>query len=182
MKKLLIAAFVLLVLVQWFVPGKVVWDKNTVLKKGKSFRFETMPVDPSDPFRGRYITLRFKIEEFTTDRTLDHRSYEDIYVLLDNDEQGFARVKDVSSVKPTGGQDFIKTPAYISGGYGDTVTIRIEYRFGKFYLQEFKAPKAERDFLNAVNDSAKKTYALVKVYKGDAVIENVYVNDQPLVQ
>lgn len=182
MKQLLIAAFVLLVLVQWFVPGKVIWEKNTALRKGKSFRFETMPVDPSDPFRGRYITLHFKIDEFTLARTWPYTSSEEVYVMLDNDDKGFARIKGISATRPSNEPDYVKADTYVSFARGDSVTLHIDYPFSKFFLQEFKAPQAEEDYRNAAGDRTKKTYALVKVYKGDAVIENVYVNDQPLVQ
>lgn len=31
-----------------------------ILKEGESFYFKVLPLDPYDPFRGRYVTLRFE--------------------------------------------------------------------------------------------------------------------------
>lgn len=66
MKQFAIGAFIIITIVQWFVPGKMIWDKEAVLRKGKVFNFRTEPVDPSHPFKGRYIALSFKENEFTT--------------------------------------------------------------------------------------------------------------------
>ena len=181
MKKILIAAFILLVLVQWFVPGKMIWDKEQVLRKGKIFRFETEPVDPADPFRGRYITLNFKMDTFKVGFTPVRGIDGPIYVLLENDAQGFARIQDVYLKKPVNQNNYVLANCYVTTET-DGLLIHITYPFEEFYLQENKAPKAETDFRESMRDSTKKTYALVKVYNGDAVIENVYINDKPLVQ
>lgn len=181
MKKILIAAFILLVLVQWFVPGKMIWDKDTVIRKGKTFRFETEPVDPADPFRGRYIILDFKMDTFTVQDQLLYNSDQVVYVLLTEDSNGFARIADVITEKPSNNQNYVTATGFINS-YDEHSMMHITYPFTEFYLQEFKAPKAEQDFREAMADSTKKTYALVKVLNGDAVIENVYVNDKPLVQ
>jgi len=36
------------------------------LYKGKEIMLQTIPVDPSDPFRGDYVSLRFAVEEVPT--------------------------------------------------------------------------------------------------------------------
>lgn len=179
MKNILIAAFILLVLVQWFVPGKMIWDKENVFKKGKTFRFETEPVDPVDPFRGRYIILNFKSDTFRVKGMPELQIDEPVYVLLENDAQGFAYIKDVLLKKPAGQSNYVTANAYISRENDDWL-IYVTYPFEEFYLEEFKAPKAEQAFIESSRDSTKKTYATVRVFNGDAVIENVYVNDKPL--
>jgi uncharacterized membrane-anchored protein len=181
MKKILIAAFILLVLVQWLVPGKMIWDKTTVLHNGKAFRFETEPVDPADPFRGRYIILNYKMDTFRIkDETL-YSSEQELYVLLTEDAAGFARIADITLQKPSKEKNYV-TATGLLNTYDNFSLMRITYPFTEFYLQEYKAPKAEQAFREAMADSTKKTYALVKVLNGDAVIENVFVNDKPLVQ
>ena len=181
MKKLLLAAFILLVLVQWLVPGKMIWDKNRVLQRGHTFRFETEPVDPSDPFRGRYITLNFKMDTFRMNARNGFELEDEIYVLLKRDEQGFARVRGVSLDPPANDPDYVKANAYILYD-APQYMVHISYPFEEFYLDEYKAPKAEQDYFNSTRDTTLKTYAVVKVYKGEAVIENVIVNNKPLVQ
>ena len=52
----------LLVCLQLFVPAKMIYDHEAILNKGKVFKFKTAPVDPSDPIRGKYITLQFEAQ------------------------------------------------------------------------------------------------------------------------
>ena len=56
--------FVLLALLQLSFPGKLVFDSNKVLWLGTELKFETRPVDPADPFRGRYVALNFAANQF----------------------------------------------------------------------------------------------------------------------
>lgn len=95
---------------------------------------------------------------------------------------GFAKIKNVTTEKPAGEHNFVKAVAYISHGTPDTTTLHITWPFEEFYLEESKAPKAEADYREANRNPNNKTYALVKVLDGAAVIENVYINDNPLMK
>ena len=63
-KKTQIVLFVLVALAQLYVPAKMIWDQEDVLKNGSEYKFKTDPVDPNDPFRGKYITLSFDNNTF----------------------------------------------------------------------------------------------------------------------
>lgn len=58
-KKILLLSFFLVAVVQLYVPSKMIWDREEVLRTGTEYKFRTAPIDPTDPFRGKYITLRF---------------------------------------------------------------------------------------------------------------------------
>ncbi len=47
-------------------------------------------------------------------------------------------------------------------------------------MDEYKAPKAETVYRESTSDTANTTYALVKILKGEAVIENVFINNIPI--
>jgi hypothetical protein len=47
-------------------------------------------------------------------------------------------------------------------------------------MEEHKAPKAEAEYRKANSDTTKPTYAQVKIWKGTAVTENVFINNKPL--
>jgi uncharacterized membrane-anchored protein len=59
-KKTILPLFALTCLAQWFVPAQMIYDQEQVLREGKTYHFKTAPIDPSDPFRGKYITLSFE--------------------------------------------------------------------------------------------------------------------------
>ncbi len=180
MKKFILPAFLLLVLVQWFVPAKTVWEKDRTVRKGKAFKFETEPVDPSDPIRGKYISLSFRSDSFLISPKADFTSYENIFVEITEDSKGFAMVKNVTRSKPEG-NNYIQAKVYyvtssILEGNGRKLIIR--YPFEEFYMDEYNAPKADSLYNNAIRDTVQKTYAIVHVYRGDAVIRDVLINDK----
>src|SRR5690554_461138 len=75
-KKFLFIAFILVAIIQLAVPAKMIWDKENVLKSGKEFKFETAPVDPTDPFRGKYIALNYKENTYSSDDSSTWKSEE----------------------------------------------------------------------------------------------------------
>lgn len=174
-KKLLITAFILVVLAQWFVPARMILDQETVLRSGKEYRFRTAPLDPSDPFRGKYITLNFRDDHFPVSKDEVWRSGENIYVLLTGDQEGFATIRSVSKEKPRTGTDFVKAKVrYMS--YDRAKTLYIDYPFDRYYMEESKAPRAERLYNESRTDTTRKAYALVRVLGSKAVLEDVLIN------
>ncbi len=179
MKKLIIPLFLALACIQWWVPASMIASKETVLKNGKAFKFLTEPVDPSNPFKGRFIALNFKASVFTPSDKNEFSRGQVIYVSLITDDSGFARITAVSAKEPTGKTDYVKALIdYID--YDDVKTIHIQYPFEEFYMDEYKAPEAEDAYREVNRDIKNKTYALVKILNGDAVIEDILIDDIPI--
>ncbi len=178
-KKILWICFGLLVLLQLYTPAAMIWNREAVLKTGKAFKFKSAPVDPNDPFRGKYIVLSFAENSFKLNAPANWESGETIYVLLGNDSAGFAKIISVQAAKPLAGADFIKATVNYFSGSG-TKEVFIEWLFSRFYMEESKAYNAEQEYIKSSADSSSITYALVKVKNGDAVLENVFINDKPI--
>ena len=53
--------FIVVGLVQLFVPANMILNEETILKSGTVYKFKTRPVDPNDPFKGKYINLNYQI-------------------------------------------------------------------------------------------------------------------------
>ena len=53
-----------MVMVHLYVPAKMIFNKEAVLAQGKDYRFKTAPIDPYDPFRGKYIDLYYEANAF----------------------------------------------------------------------------------------------------------------------
>ena len=66
-RTLILTSFIAVALIQLLVPAKMIWDQEEVMRDGKVFRFKTEPIDPNDPFRGKYITLSFQEENTNID-------------------------------------------------------------------------------------------------------------------
>ena len=177
--KLTWLCFGLLVLLQLWAPASMIVQRERVLKHGRLFKFRTAPVDPNDPFRGKYIMLRFDEASFFYPGTKTWQRGETVFIKLSNDNDGFAKVAAVSELKPTSDDDFVIAKVdYVS--YDSTKKVFIEWPFDRFYLEESKALPAEKVYTSSTADSTKVTYAVVKVKGGLAVLEDVFINEKPI--
>lgn len=177
MKKLILISFVLVCLAQWYVPGAMIATREDVVRNGTPFRFRTEPVDPSDPFRGKYITLSFQATTFPRDTGVEWRSGQNVFVVLREDKNGFAQIGDVVKVPPEA-HDFVEAEV----AYTSQDDIIIQYPFERFYLEESKASAAETVYREGnARDSTQITYARVRVKGGKAVVEDVIINDRSIV-
>ena len=179
-KKIIIPAFVLMVLVQLYVPASMIFNKEAVLTEGKEFRFKTAPIDPTDPFRGKYIILSFEENTIQVFGAEDWNQGDQVFVSITEDEQGFAKIISASKEKPSPEEDFVS--ASVSYIFTDSLNsqVTLEYPFNRFYMEESKAEEAEKAYWESAVDSTDVTYALVNILNGEAVITNVMINDVPI--
>ena len=170
-KLLYIGLFVAIMAIQLLVPSTIIWSHENTLATGKIYRFETEPIDPSDPFRGKYVTLRYKHDRVTIENGESTDFNTDVYVTLAKNEDGFAIPKLVSNTEPTTG-DFIK----VKKGYYSSNSLSIDYPFNRFYMNEYKAKEAVLAYFDGTRDTTKKTYAQVRIKNGHSVLENVFID------
>ncbi len=168
--------FVIVALAQIFVPIQMVMDSEDAIISGEAYKFRTRPIDPTDPFRGKYITLQYEMNHFNTENST-YVVGEEIYIYLKNDSEGFAEVSQIS-----------KTPLQTEADY---VTARVTYYykgkvnfqlpFNTFYMEETKAYDAELAYNKVNRDSIpKNVYALVYINGDDVVLKDVFINDIPI--
>jgi uncharacterized membrane-anchored protein len=175
MKRIYLIVFILLAVAQWIVPLNMLGEREDVLARGKTFRFRAAPADPEDPLRGRFISLNFEENSFPVNNIDKFSGFEKVYVILRTDDSGFAKITNVHTTRPSPNLDYVE--ASISGtitSSGNRHGVMIRYPFEEYYMEEFKAPKAEilyRDSLNRTN-----SYAEVNIYQGTAVLKGFYIN------
>jgi len=167
--------FVAVAIVQLFVPAQMIFNRETVLKEGTVYKFKTRPVDPNDPFRGKYINLQYDINTLKTDDTLWQRK-EEGYVYLIKDADGFAEATSISREKPDLNEDYVI--AEISWYNKNTKEVGINLPFNRYYMEESKADAAEEAYRDAQRDSLPdNTYALVHIKNGRAVLADVLIDN-----
>lgn len=179
-KYLLLLAFVFVAAVQIYVPASMIIESEDILKSGKAYKFKTTPVDPNDPFRGKYITLGFEQSVFKIKGETEFMVGEDIFVLLYENEEGFAEILDLSDEALGDNVDFVRAKVRSVSSYNESTSIFIDYPFDRFYMEENKAPIAEETFNKAQRDSDKITYAIVKIKDGNAALEDVMIDGKSL--
>jgi len=117
----LIAVFTVVIIVLGTFMLYNAWPLIT----GKSIVLATMPVDPFDPFRGQYLSIRYEISSL---KGVGFEDGDTIYVSL-KEEDGIWRYDSVSHTKPAG--DFIKGKV-TSVERGN---IRVEYGIEQFFFE-----------------------------------------------
>ena len=91
MNILRILIFGVVALAQLAVPAAMVWQREQTLKQGRVWKFLTVPVDPVDVIRGRYIALRFTAEEFAAPAKFEAGN-KPVYAVLKQGTDGFAQI------------------------------------------------------------------------------------------
>ncbi len=186
MKKLAPLSLGILIAIQLAVPVTMIQNRENILHNGAMFRFKTRPIDPADPFQGRYVRLGIDMDYIPTPKNqkvgIAYKT--PIYAKLETDQDGFAFFTGWSREKPENGS-FLKT-RYLgprSDWIPETETrihrgMRIDIPFNRFYMDEAKAPRAETLAREATRNT--NCWANVRILHGKAVIEEVYAEGQTL--
>lgn len=173
-KKTLLTLFILIVLAQLYVPLQMIFNQEDIIKTGTEFKFQTAPIDPYDPFRGKYITLFFKESEITVKNAKKYISGETIFATITTTKNGFAKVSSISKTKPKHNDSYLKLKIAFSLSNDK---IAINFPFNRFYMNENIASKAEKIYQESSIQKKNETYALVAIKNGEAVIKDVLINE-----
>lgn len=180
MKKWIPLIFGVMVAAQWLVPAKMIWDSENVVDNGSVYKFKTRPIDPSDPFRGKYVTLNFEASVFISDSATSFEERQVVFASIAKDSSGFARVIELSEIRPEI-TDYVEIK--IQSSYINKNNEReffLKFPFERFYVEESKAAEAERAYWQASRDSAQQAYALVSIDRGSAVLQDVIINGRAI--
>lgn len=137
-----IILLIVLFAIQLAIPGYMIFEQNQILTEGTAYKFKTRPIDPYDPFRGRYVTLAFDANQdvIPVVEGADIESEQWVYALLDIDDEGYAVLQGLTDVEPDSGQDYLYLETYYrsyDGGF------QVKLPFNRYYASEESAPKIE---------------------------------------
>jgi uncharacterized membrane-anchored protein len=191
-----VAGLVVLSLVQLGAASWSIVRYERILASGTPFKIRTEPIDPADPFRGRYVAVRPAIVVAKPiapelERLLQSSPAGDgvkTYVTLAADPDGFARVADVVRERPaTGGYLEIDgvspnhAPRADKPGEFEVTGYTISFSFNRYYMNEAAAPMAEAKYAEASRRNAEaRAWLNVRVKDGTAVIEGLVIDGVPI--
>jgi uncharacterized membrane-anchored protein len=180
MKKFIVILFALMCLAQWIIPGKMVYESEHVIAEGTLYKFKTAPIDPSDPLRGKYVTLNFEENFIAFADSAEWQRGQKIFVTFTTDSAGFAVAENVYHSKPQTDTYLQTTVDYISHNKNDH---KVWYKlpFNRFYMEESKAPQAEELYWQALRDTTQTPYGLVSIRHGQAILLDVIIDGKPIV-
>ena len=172
-KILIIVGFIVMLLAQWYVPGQMIYQQELVLSEGAPYKFRTVPLDPNDPFRGKFIMLNYEMRKVK--KPADEVDFdEDVYVYIKTDEDGFATATHASKKALDTEQDYVIVKS--NGVYQDSLEFSLPFNI--YYMDENKAYDAEVAVREATRDSLlKNCYGLVYIKGDSAVLSDVFIDE-----
>lgn len=174
-------------LLQLAVPGWMILREERILVAGHEFRLRLAPVDPADPFRGRYMNLAFDLEAepVTLNCPPPGEGSCDLYAGLATGPDGYATLASLGCTVPKG--DYLLIPSQNwHYDWKEKSRVRIRLPFRQFYMNEDRAASVETRARELVQEARKRgakadVHALVRVREGQAVILSLQGPDhQPL--
>lgn len=192
-RSLAIGLFAAVAAVQLAVAARMIWIQESTLRQGAVYRFRTEPVDPADPFRGRYVQLGFAAQRVACNDESseaaapvacpDARNWHKgdwLYASLATDAEGFARITRLDSVPPNA-VDYLRVRADQVYSYA----VSLQLPFDRYYLDEQHAPEAERAYRQRSRrrrGERVEAWVSVRVRSPHAVLEELYLDGKPVRQ
>lgn len=168
-------AFLLMAAAQLYIPWRMISTREDVIEGGTAYWFRTAPVDPNDPFRGKYVTLSFLDNSWITPDPDAWVNGDFVYVTVGTDSAGFAQITDISLTEPVDQTNYFGTT--INYVLRDTISrVYVDFPFDRFYMEETKAPVADSLYLEASRDTARTMLAMVMINRGHTVLEDVILD------
>lgn len=164
-----------LCLVQLAVPASMIAGREMTLRHGQSFRFRTAPVDPYDPFRGRFVALNLEAASAPLPEDKSFNYQQKVLVRLAVDEAGFAYCRDIV-LEPPAKEAYLKARVQS----WDKERVRLQLPFDRYYAEEELAPEIERAYRAHSRRGKQEAYITVRVRNGRGVLEELYIDDLPV--
>lgn len=169
-RPLIIGLFCCLALVQIVTPLSMIAKRESVLKNGEQFKFKTVPVDPYDAFRGRYVALKMEKDRVPIPEGVKLRNGQRVYAHITVDEQGFAEISTVTTSRPQGLPYIQAKVRYVYKN-----ELQLDLPIDRYYMEEKSAPAAEIIYRQHNTRKKQDAYVLVRIKDGFVVIEGLYV-------
>ena len=107
-KNTLIILFLFVAMAQLFVPAQMIYNQEDILNTGKIIKFQCEPIDPNDPFRGKFITLNFKESGIKVKNLKGWNRNETVFAKIETSKDGFAKIKSISKTEPKDNSIYLK--------------------------------------------------------------------------
>ena len=169
--------FLLLAAAVLAMPLGMIGQHEWTLRHGQAFSFPLQLVDPADPFHGRYLALSFKSPTAAIPPGVAMRYRDTAYALVYQAQNGTGTFTEIRQEPP---ENHPYMQVIVRGIKDGRAILRIPV--DRFYLNERLAPAAEAAYRQALRKDQKEAWAVVRLWKGMAVLEDVMVDGKPLLQ
>ncbi len=168
-KKYYLAAFLLVALAQLWFPASMIVKYRRILKYGDIAKMKLELRDPVSPFKGKYLRLNFKENNFKVED--EWLRNEKVYVNYHLNAEGFLKVDSLTK-ENIRGVNALKAKVEYYNAFSHRVVVK--YPFDKYFLEESKALPTEqkiRSYMLSHKDS--DAYAEISILGESATIRDI---------
>lgn len=189
-KILLIAAFAVVALAQLLVPYRMISHQADFALSGNEFIFKVRHNGPKYSIRGNHLWLRFEAERFVVKDKNEWENSQSVFVTIEKDSLGFARIADVSKKKPDS-KNWLKAKAFLHqknstrrdslaarflDSYKDSCYLQLTYPFNNFYIGDTNTKDQEKIFIDKMNNQQSCITLQVYIRENQFVAEELMVD------
>jgi len=173
--------YIILSLVLGSIIIQPIIQHSITLQSGELFLFPTAPVDPYDPFRGKYVQLSFQQTTAPLDISEPTiRKQKTVYGILSKKSDGTAEIRSIVYSRPKD-KPYLSIPLekYQMYYHDSSRVVDYSFPFDRFYMNEKLAPIAEQIYRENQRDSSRALLA-VRIKDGHGTIEDLLIDGQPI--
>ncbi len=176
-KRFLLPAFIIIAIIQLGVPAQMVLHRQHIIKNGEKLKFRTDPISSIDK-NAKYLKLSFKDNSIKVRKRRIWKVNETVHVLFSNDTDGFAVIEKLLK-EPPQNEDAFLTTQILHINDKKKPRIIVDFPFDQFYLEEYDLTNLESKKLSILRDSINTPCAFVAIKDGEAILQELFVNDKP---
>jgi uncharacterized membrane-anchored protein len=180
MKTLKLVLLGVVALAQLAVPARMALGQHAVLTRGEQLKIRCAPLDPVNPFMGRYVLLNLS-GEVAASGTRPGRAggKHDAWITYTLDGEGFVNPTALHWVRPKDAPSLkVRTWGNVSEG-----RTTFSYPFDRYYMNEQKAPEVDRLLMRGrFRALTVPAHVTVRVLGETVVLENLYLDDKPVLE
>ena len=170
--------------IQLAVPVGMIVRRSTTLRFGRAYKFRTRPVDPYDAFRGRYVWLGFEQDHARWRGEIERVYRQNVYGRVEEGPDGYAVIRELTPKPPATG-DWLKVEVLYPGWGTNANSTFFRLPFDRYYVEETKAPKAEKAYWQHQNrrgQTNETSYAVIRIRNGESALEDLYIGGKPITE
>lgn len=171
-KKIIFIVFALIILC---IPAYLIFSSEDVLANGHQHKLRLQGYDPFDPFRGKYLRLNYE-DRMPCDSALNEGDL--AYIIFEQDSLGFSYFSKALVNKPEH-DNYMTAP--VMSIYEGKAQIMLD-NITKYFINESKATQAETILQDFTRARPNDIYAAIRVLDGEVRLEDIFVEDIPLLE
>lgn len=157
--------------IQLVIPLTTIWNSWKVFSRGEQHFLACAPVDPTDPFRGKYLTLHFAVEDSSYAALPDWKIGDEVYARLEKQADGSSIIAEISTTIPKDPycKVIISNLFQGTGGFRATIGLPVS----RWYVEESKAQELEVRYREHLRNH-RPLQAEIRLLKGRMVLAGLH--------